>query len=455
MIINIDGVILSDNSKEVRKNPNAIFVKTALNKRFWGEVESNNIDLKLDSNLSQNSNAKLAESNIKSIFPRDLHKYLLHLPKIIGITGTNGKTTTAHAIYFILLKLGFKCALLGTQGFFINGKNIAPKGLTTPMLLEIYYDIHLASKQQCDFFIMEVSSHAIAQERIEALNFHLKILSNITGDHLDFHKNLEEYIRIKNSFFADGAMKLINRDEPKAHFNVENAYSYGIEHSANMRVLAYGLRGGLNGLLEWRDVKKNINECAEFSVNLAGKFNLYNAICAICAAKLISDISLEHICAAFEEFEGVEGRAQIMHKNPLVIVDFAHTPDGMKNIFEAFLGHKIKVVFGAGGNRDRLKRPKMGAIAEIYALKIYLTSDNPRDENENEIIDEILGGIKNRQKVIIEPNRARAINLALSELKNDEMLLILGKGDEVTQEIKGEFFAFDDRLKVKEFYKNI
>ncbi len=144
---------------------------------------------------------------------------------------------------------------------------------------------------------------------------------------------------------------------------------------------------------------------------------------------------------------------QVVHKSPLVVVDFAHTAEGMQNIFEAFLGAKIVVVFGAGGNRDRTKRPKMGKIAEIYAQKIYITSDNPRNERAEDIIDEILGGITNKEKVIVEANRKNAIISALKDLQSDEILLILGKGDETYQIIGDKKIPFDDRQIVREFYK--
>lgn len=175
---------------------------------------------------------------------------------------------------------------------------------------------------------------------------------------------------------------------------------------------------------------------------------------AIGAVKILSsDISLDNISKALSEFGGVEGRMEVVHTNPLVVVDFAHTPDGMRNVFSSFLGRKIYVLFGAGGNRDRLKRPQMGKIAEMYSSRIYLTSDNPRDENPQEIINDILNGISNKDKVYVESNRKLAIQKALSELQNDGILLILGKGDETYQIIGDKTLPFDDRMEVREFYK--
>lgn len=431
MIIKLDDIIITDNTKEL--DSATLLVKTKLNEGYIKNID-----------------------DAKIISPAKLKEHLLHSPKIVGITGTNGKTTIACCIYSMLLSLGYKCALCGTRGFFINDKEITPKGLTTPTLLELYYNIHLASLEKCDYFIMEVSSHAIAQDRIEGLEFALKILSNIESDHLDFHKSRDEYIRVKNSFFSDNAFKLINADCKEASFSVENAYTYGIENLANLKVNAYSIKDGINAHITWNDfrTKEQISESVESS--LVGKYNLYNILASIGALKiLINNISLESIAKALLEFGGVEGRMQVVHNEPLVIVDFAHTPDGMKNIFEAFRGHNIKVLFGAGGNRDKTKRPQMGKIASYYAKWIYLTSDNPRDEVPQDIINDILEGIKDKSKVSVESNRLLAIHKALEELRNDEILLLLGKGDETYQIIGDKSIPFDDRKVVAEYYHKL
>lgn len=422
-----NGVNLTDNTQEIDKN--SIFVKTALNEKY-----ANNLPCKI-------------------VAPNELKNYLLPQPKIIGITGTNGKTTTASCIYSMLLTLGFKAALIGTRGVFINDAQVAPKGLTTPTLLELYHFINMASQQQCDFVIMEVSSHGIAQKRIEGLEFALKILTNIQSDHLDFHKTMQNYIDTKNAFFADSGLKLINKDCDLARFNVENAYTYGIENVANLKVEAYSARPNIHALILWNDFRTKKSEHISIESALTGKYNLYNIIAAIAAVRLVLPVlSLEQIAQSLGEFGGVEGRMQVVHRSPLVVVDFAHTAEGMQNVFEAFLGAKIVVVFGAGGNRDKTKRPKMGKIAEIYAQKIYITSDNPRNERAEDIIDEILGGITNKEKVIVEANRKNAIVTALKDLQSDEVLLILGKGDETYQIIGDKKIPFDDRQIVREFY---
>lgn len=372
--------------------------------------------------------------------------------KIIGITGTNGKTTTAAIIYSLLLDLDYRVALLGTRGFFVNEKTIKPKGLTTPGVLELYENLEIATKECCDFFVMEVSSHAIEQERIAGIDFALRILSNITSDHLDYHKNIEEYRRIKNQFFATSAFKLINLDEPHADFNPINAFTYGIEHKGHLSVDAYALENGIDAHLSWKYQQEM--ETTTIDTHLYGKHNLYNILAAMGAVKILTSAHLNTIAQALEHFGGVSGRMEIIHQNPLVIVDFAHTEDGMRQIFESFRRQRVAVVFGAGGDRDRSKRAKMGACAREFSDKIYITSDNPRNENPQSIIDEILSGIDNKQNVFVESDRKKAILSALEKLKSNEVLLILGKGDEDYQIIGNEKIHFDDREIVRSFFEN-
>ncbi len=371
--------------------------------------------------------------------------------RIVGITGTNGKTTTAAIIYSILLDLGYKVALLGTRGFFMNDKMIKPKGLTTPSLLELYENLCIAREAKSDFFIMEVSSHAIEQERIAGLEFALKILSNITSDHLDYHKSIEEYRRIKNSFFEGSGAKLINADEPYAHCSDKTAFYYGIEKKGHLSVDAYALENGIDAHISWRGHNGDV-EHSTIEAHLYGKHNLYNALAAVGAVKILTSKGLESIAQALGHFGGVSGRMEVVHTSPLVIVDFAHTYDGMRQIFESFRHQKIVVVFGAGGDRDKTKRPKMGECAQQFAHKIYVTSDNPRTESAQSIIEDILSGITRQERVFVEVERKNAICRALDELQNDEVLLILGKGDEDYQIIGTQKLHFDDREIVKAYF---
>ncbi|WP_034326554.1 MULTISPECIES: UDP-N-acetylmuramoyl-L-alanyl-D-glutamate--2,6-diaminopimelate ligase [Helicobacter] len=371
--------------------------------------------------------------------------------QIVGITGTNGKTTTAAIIYSILLDLGYKVALLGTRGFFANDKQIRQKGLTTPGLLELYEDLCIAQEESCDFFIMEASSHAIEQERVAGLKFALKILTNITSDHLDYHKSIEEYRRVKNSFFEGEGAKLLNADEPHARCADKEAFYYGVEKRGHLNVSAYALESGIDAHIVWQH--KNEVDKSAIEAHLYGKHNLYNILAGIAGVKILTHTSLESIAATLGNFGGVGGRMEVVHTKPLVIVDFAHTHDGMKQIFESFRHQKLAVVFGAGGDRDKSKRPKMGACAAYYAHKIYITSDNPRTESPQSIIDDILNGIERSECVCVEINRKEAIHRALDELADDEVLLILGKGDEDYQIIGTQKIHFDDREVVRDYFK--
>lgn len=369
---------------------------------------------------------------------------ITHDIKIIGITGTNGKTTTAAAIYSILLDLGKKVGLQGTRGCFINDHRIEEKSLTTPPILQTIHNLKLAVEAGCEYFVMEVSSHAIVQNRIDGIAFALKILTNVTQDHLDFHKTIDEYIVVKSRFFDDESVKLINKDESKIRFNRTNAMSYGIEHPATYKILAYSLKEGISAAVA------KIDKVYEFESPLHGFFNLYNLLAAISAVDMLEVAPMEAICEAIEHFGGVEGRMEVVSHDPLVIVDFAHTPDGMEKVLDSMKERDLVVVFGAGGDRDRTKRPKMGAMAQRFAKKIVVTSDNPRSEDPQRIITEILTGMNHHESLHVEVDRHEAIEKALRMQDPNEVLLILGKGDETYQEIKGKKYPFDDRSVVRE-----
>ncbi len=367
--------------------------------------------------------------------------------KIVGITGTNGKTTTASAIYSFLLDLGYKVAMQGTRGLFMNDEVAEGKTLTTPSVVNTYKHIYQAVEAGCEFFIMEVSSHAIVQKRVEGLNFDLKILTNITQDHLDYHKTLGEYIAVKNSFFQDEGKKLINRDEDKASFNIKNTFTYGIEKNATYKLIAYSLNDASSGILQ------HFQEVVPFTSSLHGFFNLYNLVAAISATHILTGKKLEEICDVVDNFAGVSGRMEQVCEVPNVIVDFAHTPDGIKQVLNALKEKEILVVFGAGGDRDTTKRPLMGKIAASLATRVYITSDNPRTEDPQSIVNDILDGITSKNKVIVELDRKKAIEMALDDQDENQVVVILGKGDENCQIIYDKKFPFDDREVVRDILK--
>ena len=366
--------------------------------------------------------------------------------KIIGITGTNGKTTTAAAIYSILLDLGYKVALQGTRGFFINDNRVEKYSLTTPIQLGNFGHIQKAIENKCDFFVMEVSSHAIEQKRIEGLDFELKIHTNITQDHLDYHNTIEEYIAVKNSFFQCDGKKLINKDDKNIKYKMKNTYAYGAENPATFKVSAYSLKNGIHVALQ------HFSNIVNFSSPMMGYFNVYNLTAAVSAISLVTDMPLQKICDQVEKFGGVSGRMEIVNQNPLIVVDFAHTPDGMEKVFQSFSSYDIITVFGAGGDRDQNKRPLMGKIAEKYSKQIIITSDNPRFEDPDLICKDIIQGCNNKDLIDIELNRKSAIAKSLNYSKNynNPIILILGKGDEEDQIIYDQKFPLNDKKLVEE-----
>jgi len=414
---------VTENSQECDQE--TAFVLTAQNEKYLQNAKDN----------SAHSIIKIAE--IASLFRVDKIK-------IVGITGTNGKTTTASAMYSFLLDLGYKAAMQGTRGLFMNDEVTEGKSLTTPSVLNTYKHIYQAVEAGCEYFIMEVSSHAIVQKRVEGLEFELKILTNITQDHLDYHKTIEDYIYVKNSFFSDEGKKLINKDEPRAKFNFKNAYTYGIENPATYRLMAYSLNDGSSGIIQ------HFQEIVPFTAATHGFFNLYNLMAAIGGVHLITGKKLEEIADVVDNFAGVSGRMEQVCQAPNVIVDFAHTPDGMQQVLNALKEKELLVVFGAGGDRDTLKRPLMGRVAASLAKKVFITSDNPRHENPEMIIKDILSGIEDQSNVVIELNRKKAIEMALDSQEDDEVVVILGKGDESHQIIYDEKLPFDDREIVRE-----
>ena len=385
------------------------------------------------------------EHKVSFITPLELiEQWDLGRLKVVGVTGTNGKTTVTAAIYSFLLDLGEKPALLGTRGFFANDERIEEKSMTTPSILHILNTMKIAYKKGCNYFIMEVSSHAIHQNRIEGLKFALKVHTNVTSDHLDYHGTVEAYRAVKSSFFSDESPKLLNKDDIKnIVYNPIGAQSYGVDEPATFKVQAFSLQHGITAGI------KHLSTEATFHSPMVGLFNLFNLMAAIGSCVMLTGRNVAEVCEVVENFAGVAGRMEVVSRNPLVIVDFAHTDDGMVQVLDSMKDRDVLVVFGAGGNRDRSKRPKMGAVAATFASKVYVTSDNPRDEEPEDIINDILSGIKDQTHTRAMVDRAFAISEALKELEENEVLMILGKGDEDTMEIKGEKIHFDDREVVR------
>ncbi|EAC1339451.1 UDP-N-acetylmuramoyl-L-alanyl-D-glutamate--2,6-diaminopimelate ligase [Campylobacter coli] len=425
MKLKLDQSFITDNTLECEKD--CYFLKTAQNMNFASDT---------------------LEKGAKIIDVEECKK-LLKIDeniKIIGITGTNGKTTTAAAIYSILLDLGFKCGLCGTRGAFINDEQIDEKSLTTSPILKTLEYLQLATQKKCDFFIMEVSSHALVQNRIEGLKFAAKIFTNITQDHLDFHGNFENYKAAKELFFTDESLKFINKDTLMIKFNVRNAFTYGIENPSLYQVKAYSLEDGISAIVALKDQSFHIDS------PLLGLFNLYNLLAASACVNELVKPNLKDLEKAISGFGGVCGRVEQVANG--VIVDFAHTPDGIEKVLDTLKNKKLIVVFGAGGDRDKTKRPLMGKIVEHFAKIAIITSDNPRSEEPKDIMNEILSGFQNPDKALMIEDRKEAINKALKLKEKDDLVVILGKGDENTQEIKGIKYPFSDKAVVNEILKN-
>ncbi|HEG5065889.1 TPA: UDP-N-acetylmuramoyl-L-alanyl-D-glutamate--2,6-diaminopimelate ligase [Campylobacter coli] len=425
MKLKLDQSFITDNTLECEKD--CYFLKTAQNMNFASDA---------------------LEKGAKIIDVEECKK-LLKIDeniKIIGITGTNGKTTTAAAIYSILLDLGFKSGLCGTRGAFINDEQIDEKSLTTSPILKTLEYLQLATQKKCDFFIMEVSSHALVQNRIEGLKFAAKIFTNITQDHLDFHGNFENYKAAKELFFTDESLKFINKDTLMIKFNVRNAFTYGIENPSLYQVKAYSLEDGISAIVALKDQSFHIDS------PLLGLFNLYNLLAASACVNELVKPNLKDLEKAISGFGGVCGRVEQVANG--VIVDFAHTPDGIEKVLDTLKNKKLIVVFGAGGDRDKTKRPLMGKIVEHFAKIAIITSDNPRSEEPKDIMNEILSGFQNPDKALMIEDRKEAINKALKLKEKDDLVVILGKGDENTQEIKGIKHPFSDKAIVNEILKN-
>ncbi len=427
MIVELEKNYITDNSNECKKG--CYFLKTQMNAKYEADAINNGAII-------------IDEAKV-----RELLKINNDI-KVIGITGTNGKTTTAAAIYSILLDLGKKVFLCGTRGAFCNDERVASKTLTTGFLLELLYYLQIATKNNCEYFVMEVSSHAIYQNRTGDIKFAAKIYTNITQDHLDYHKTFENYAECKASFFQDETLKIINQDAYKFNYNVKGAITYGIDNPALYSVKAFTLNNGIDAVFTTQ------NKAYEISSSLNGIFNIYNLLAAFACVNELVKPNKEDLEKAVSNFAGVLGRMQNVanDENRNIIVDFAHTPDGIKNVLDAMKHKDLIVVVGAGGNRDRTKRTPMAKIAIHYAKKVILTSDNPRDEEPINIINDMIEGLNENElkKVTIVVDRRMAIFKALEAQKNDECVMILGKGDEDYQEIKGQKIPFQDVLVVQD-----
>ena len=379
---------------------------------------------------------------------------------LIGITGTNGKTTVTHLVERIFEYNQKSCGLIGTLGYKLNYNDTYKDAKhTTPQAPELQRTLSLMLQHKIENVSMEVSSHALAQNRVGACSFNCAVLTNLTQDHLDYHITMQNYFEAKAILFKNlpkGAGAVINADDERANDFISvvpegvKILTYGIEKDADVKA------SNLNF-----DTYGSSFECktplGTYKVNLqmTGMFSIYNALAALTTA-IMQGLDINLTLKALEETHGVAGRFEAITKEPLTIVDYAHTPDGLENVLNAArkilpANGRLVCVFGCGGDRDATKRPKMGAIAEKLSDIAIVTSDNPRSEDPQQIITDILSGIKSlsQDKIMVEADRHLAIKLASQISKPSDIVVIAGKGHEDYQILKDKTIHFDDREEVR------
>ena len=369
--------------------------------------------------------------------------------KLIGVTGTNGKTTTAFLIKNSLEKMGVKTGLIGTVKNMAGDKEY-PASLTTPESFELHELFSNMVKEGCEYCVMEVSSQALAQERTAGLHFEAGIFTNLTQDHLDYHGTFENYAYAKSKLFASSSLCVLNLDDEHAMSMMRDSDGRMVTYSANRDEADYTAKyiRYKNDSIEYELVTLGYVE--RVRVGIPGEFTVYNSMAA--AVTLIElGFGFSKVLYALSLSEGIKGRIEVVPTDTdyTVIIDYAHSPDGLENIISSLrktAKGRIITVFGCGGDRDRTKRPIMGAIAADLSDVIVVTSDNPRSEDPEEIIKDILAGIKNTKvKKIVKTDRTQAIAAALNEAVKDDTVLLAGKGHETYQILNTGKIHYDER----------
>ncbi len=377
--------------------------------------------------------------------------------RVVGVTGTNGKTSVTYMLKSILESAGHKVGLIGTIQNMVGEKVIESKN-TTPGTYEINRLFADMVADGCDFVVMEVSSHALDQERIYGIQFETAIFTNLTQDHLDYHKTMENYLSCKKRLFTMCKTAVINKDDEYASMLTEGLsckiITYSLGNDAD-----YSAKG-----VKYKPAEINYELVSDSSINhicvkIGGKFTVYNSLAvAVCALAL--GIGIDDISKGLFEMSGVKGRAEVVptNKDYTIIIDYAHTPDGLKNILNTFKEcekNRLIVLFGCGGDRDKTKRPIMGSVAIHNADFVIVTSDNPRSENPTAIIDDILEGTKGSNVPIkVIENRIDAINYAVSIATKGDIIVLAGKGHETYQILNTGTIHLDEREVVAKALEN-
>ena len=395
--------------------------------------------------------------DVETIYVPNTHEYLVEYLdatyqeelqdiKLIGVTGTNGKTTTCFLIYQALNQLSIPCAYVGTIGFYINGK-VKDLTNTTPDVLELYDMILQAKQAGCKYVVMEVSSHALSYQRIGKLKFHYAFFSNLTEDHLDFHKTMENYALAKQKLFYQ------LEEDHTCFINCDDSYAsyFLLEQNHN---LTYGTKNSNYKISNIQvDISNTTFQCNgyRYQMKLLGKYNVYNMVCVI-ALLSVMNFTNEQIKNVIKNLEPPKGRMEVLSfLRGKIVIDYAHTPDAVQQILltaREIPHQKIYTIVGCGGDRDPLKRPIMGEIATSLSDFVIFTSDNPRTEDPFHILKDITADLQKNNFIVIE-NRKDAINKGIQMMKKNDILLVLGKGHENYQIIGNTKFDFDDKIVVE------
>ena len=376
--------------------------------------------------------------------------------KIIGITGTNGKTTVTYLIKHCLEKIGAKCGLIGTNQNMI-GDRILETERTTPESNALWELFATMRDEGCTHVIMEVSSHSLELSRVRGIEYDVSAFTNLTQDHLDFHKTMENYEAAKAKLFDQSKVGILNYDDEAGRRIAKGATAETLMYSAKSSEADYVAKNIKTRADSVAFELVGIDSIMRINLNIPGKFSVYNAMCAAGVLRALG-VDCEDIRSSMSEVGGVKGRAEVVPTDTdyTVMIDYAHTPDGLENILKTVkevCEGRVICVFGCGGDRDRTKRPKMGKTAAIYSDIVVVTSDNPRTEDPDSIIDEIIPGVTEVKKEYIRvTDRREAIFKALDVAKKGDIIVLAGKGHETYQEINHIKHHMDEREIVNEYF---